>query len=281
MDGKEKKNLLIGLLSDMVKMNKAILPVLLCGAIMISGCVERRAPDLNTEAFDFFVGQAIAVMKLENKVGPNRPIPDDDELRRNTPRPVSECDECLDSNGNPVGYVGDGTIRKDCVYCDSNGDGNNADSGYGDSEPEVPAYGERNKQDKIKFIPDKLQLDIVPELVWHTSTAAATAKAAEVDLPILVLLSKDSPSEVWESGMTKLYILNNFVLLKVNLSDLDAKKAWAESAKGSDRFKDGELLDPTLTVLSKEGKFLYDQIKGFQAVPDNSLGLIDVLKSLK
>ncbi len=248
---------------------------------MTSGCIERKEPDLNTETFDFFIGQAIAVMKLENKVGPNRPVPDDDELRRKTPRPVSDCDECLDSDGNPTGYVGDGTIRKDCVYCDSNGDGNNADPGYGDVEPEIPAYGERDKQDKIKFVPDKLDLDIVSELVWNTSTASATSKAAEKDLPILVLLSEESPSTVWDSGLVKLYVVNNFVLLKVNLSDMEARKAWAESAKGSDRFKDGELLDPTLTVLSKDGKFLYDQTKGFKVVPTNSLELLEVLKSLK
>lgn len=261
-------------------MKNSLVTLILACTIMSVGCLPPRASDLNTESYDFYVANAIAVMKLKKTKGPRPVSPvDDDELKRRTARPVSECDECLDINGRPIGKVGDGTVMRDCPYCDSNGDGNNDDS-FGEEGSVKPAYGEGTKQDKIKFIPDKLDLSIVPDLVWHTNTADATAKATEFNKRIVVLLSSNPPSSTWNSAIVKDYIRENFILLKVNLNEEDAKEAWTNSAIGSVQVKDRQLVDPTITVLSSDGKFIYSQEKGFKEVSDSSIELLNALKSL-
>jgi hypothetical protein len=265
-------------------MNKKYLFLVLFCSIFLAGCSKvDNTKQVSPNKYISLIAVCSAagnIYKESDELSPDNK-PDSVVIR------TKDCKECLDRNGRPTGYLGDGTVKVDCGNCDFDGDGDVDDSSWGSQEILEVKQEPKDKPKKFQFYPeisDELAEKVWKEIEWHNYTKTAISEANKRKTNILVLLDYEPPGDQWKEKDIVDLVEQKFTSVFGSL-DVQTESEWASF---SPKHKLVEKTDmgfkfksyPIICVLSPNGTFISDKDKVFSKVPQDKETLITLLNSL-
>ncbi len=252
------------------KMNKIY--ILLLISVICVGCKENIfIPKPSPDKYLNYVVVCAGGTSIDRVSVPSPdPEPSPEEATK-----TKDCQEC-----GQQGFFGDGRPRRDCPYCDYNEDGNNQES----LNEVIRIWKDKKRGEVILDIDETEDFLAESTISWLGNSPESLAKASQENKAVLILLSSDSPSDIWDNEEIIGFVDQNFVPLWGKMSLPEYENAWASRAIGTSNVttQDGisTFTGPVICVLNNKGQFITNSDDTFHSVPNDSLELMDILNQM-